>query len=99
MSASTRLEAHGLTRQRGARAHQLAKLIARRTGLDMDAARRAAEIQLGYETPNFANAKSPDGASWSEDGRYARWLWPTCDLSNRGTGNTPSKSAARSRQY
>ena len=80
-------------RQRGARAHQLAKRIAHHTGLDMEAARRAAEIEL--TRPDYT-VSTPDVGEWR--GRYFVMTVPTSSsLSNRGA-STVTKHSARTRR-
>jgi len=93
-------------RQRGARAHQLAKRIAHHTGLDMEAARRAAEIELTPESPASPaigrsltadfTVSTPDVGEWR--GRYFVMTVPTSSsLSNRGA-STVTKHSARTRR-
>jgi hypothetical protein len=80
--------------------HQLAKRIAARTGLDMDAARRAAEIELtpanGRSLTADYTVSTPDVGEWR--GRYFVMTVPTSSsLSNRGA-STVTKNSARTRR-
>ena len=58
------------------------------------AAERSGET---YQAASF-DVRTPDGASWPEDGRYMVWKWPTPHAmqAGRGSGQAPTKHHARS---